>query len=252
MDVLTLGPLRVRRVVKTSGNTSKTDDDTRLTVVLMHGYGAPGDDLVGLGEGLAAPVGTTFLFPEAPSGLAGAGGLMTLDDEARAWWQIDIGRFQRAAMLGTLDKLVEEVPEGLEEARASVIAMLDAYEAHEGSTSTPSSRIVLGGFSQGSMLALDVALHTERPFAGLALMSSTLLAAKDWLPRMAARKNLPVFQSHGARDPILPFPIAERLRHELESAGLRVSFTRFDDGHGIPPEVMRDFGTWLSQTSAHV
>lgn len=249
MDVLTLGPLRVRRVVKTSGNTSKTEGGTHLTVVLMHGYGAPGDDLVGLGEGLAAPVGTTFLFPEAPSGLTGAAGLMTLDDEARAWWQIDIGRFQRAAMLGTLDKLVEEVPEGLEEARASVIAMLDAYEA---STSTPSSRIVLGGFSQGSMLALDVALHTERPLAGLALMSSTLLAAKDWLPRMAARKALPVFQSHGTRDPILPFPIAERLRHELEGAGLRVSFTTFDDGHGIPPEVMRDLGTWLSQTSAHV
>jgi phospholipase/carboxylesterase len=247
MDVLTLGPLRVRRVVKTSGNTSKTD--APLTVVLMHGYGAPGDDLVGLGDGLVAPAGTTFLFPEAPSGITGAAGLMTLDDEARAWWQIDVGRFQRAAMLGTLDKLVEEVPEGLHEARASVVAMLDAYERE---TSTPSARIVLGGFSQGSMLALDVALHTERAFAGLAILSGTLLAAKEWLPRMAARKDLPVFQSHGTRDPILPYPVAERLRHELESAGMRVSFTSFNDGHGIPPEVMRDFGTWLSQTSTHV
>lgn len=243
MDVLTLGPLRVRRVVKTSGNTSKTD--APRTVVLMHGYGAPGDDLVGLGEGLAAPAGTTFLFPEAPNGLTGA----PSDDEARAWWPIDIGRFQRAAMLGTLDKLVDDVPEGLHEARASVLEMLDAYERE---TSTPSERIVLGGFSQGSMLALDVALHTERPLAGLALLSSTLLAAKDWLPRMVARKDLPVFQSHGTRDPILPFPIAERLRHELEGAGMRVSFTSFDDGHGIPPAVMRDFGTWLSQIFAHV
>ena len=243
MDVLTLGPLRVRRVVKTSGNTSKTD--APRTVVLMHGYGAPGDDLVGLGEGLAAPAGTTFLFPEAPNGLTGA----PSDDEARAWWPIDIGRFQRAAMLGTLDKLVDDVPEGLHEARASVLAMLDAYERE---TSTPSANVVLGGFSQGSMLALDVALHTERAFAGLAILSGTLLAAKDWLPRMVARKDLPVFQSHGTRDPILPFPIAERLRHELEGAGMRVSFTSFDDGHGIPPEVMRDFGTWLSQIFAHV
>jgi len=247
MDVLTLGPLRVRRFVKTSGNTSKTD--APLTVVLMHGYGAPGDDLVGLGGVVAAPPGTTFLFPEAPSGLSGTAALMTLTDEGRAWWQIDIGRYQRAAMLGTVEKLVEDVPEGLSEARASVIAMLDVYERE---TSTPSERIVLGGFSQGSMLALDVALHTERPFAGLAIMSGTLLASKEWLPRMASRKDLPVFQSHGTHDPILPFPVAERLRHELENAGMRVSFTSFDDGHGIPPEVMRDLGTWLSQTSSHV
>jgi phospholipase/carboxylesterase len=247
MDVLSLGPLRVRRVVKTSGNTAKTA--VPLTVVLMHGYGAPGDDLVGLGGAIAVPAGTTFLFPEAPSGMSGTAALMTLTDEGRAWWQIDIARYQRAAMLGTVEKLVEDVPEGLPDARASVIAMLDAYERE---TSTPSDRIVLGGFSQGSMLALDVALHTERPLAGLAILSGTLLASKEWIPRMAARKELPVFQSHGTCDPILPFPVAERLRHELESAGMRVSFTSFDDGHGIPPEVMRDLGTWLSRTSAHV
>jgi phospholipase/carboxylesterase len=249
MDVLTLGPLRVRRVVKATGNTPKTDGATPLTVVLMHGYGAPGDDLVGVAGAVAAPVGTTFLFPEAPSGLTGGGALMTLTDEARQWWEIDVGRYQRAAMLGTIEKLVEDVPEGLDAARASVVGMLDAYERE---TKTPSERIVLGGFSQGSMLALDVMLRTERPFAGLAILSGTLLASKEWLPRMAARKGLHVFQSHGTRDPILPLSVAQRLRHELESAGLQVSFTSFDDGHGIPPEVMRDLGTWLSQTGAHV
>ena len=99
MDVLSLGSLRVRRVVKTSGNTSKTD--VPLTVVLMHGYGAPGDDLVGLADVLAVPVGTTFLFPEAPSGLTGAAALMSLGDEGRAWWQIDIGWY----FIATLEKL---------------------------------------------------------------------------------------------------------------------------------------------------
>src|SRR4051794_8436047 len=99
MEVLTFGPLRVRRVVKTTGTTAKTGAGPGpLTVVLMHGYGAPGDDLVGLGGGVHAPAGTTFLFPEAPSGLTGDAALMTLTDEARAWWQIDVTRFQRAAM----------------------------------------------------------------------------------------------------------------------------------------------------------
>jgi phospholipase/carboxylesterase len=244
MDVLKLGPLRVRRFVKTTGTTPKNGDAAPLTVVLMHGYGAPGDDLVGLGGVIEAPAGTTFLFPEAPTSLSEAG-MMGFGD-ARAWWQIDIGRYQRAIMMGTLDVIVDEVPAGMSESRTAVIEMLDAYERE---TKTPGERIVLGGFSQGSMLATDVALHSDRPLAGLVVLSGTLLAAKEWLPRMASRKDLAVFQSHGTEDPILPVAIAERLRHVLEEAGMRVSFRSFDGGHGIPPGVMRDLGIWLQQTT---
>jgi phospholipase/carboxylesterase len=246
MDVLNLGPLRVRRIVKTTGTTAKKDEGPPpLTVVLMHGFGAPGDDLVGLGGSVDAPPGTTFLFPEAPLRLSDAG--MIGYGDARAWWPIDIGRFQRAAMSGKFDDLVNEIPERLAESRAEVVAMLDAYERE---TKTSSDRIVLGGFSQGSMLATDVFLNDARPFAGLVVLSGTLLASKEWLPRLAARKGLPVFQSHGTEDPILPYSIAEVLRRAFDEAGLRVSFTSFDDGHGIPPAVMRDLGTWLKGTWA--
>ena len=242
MDVLTFGPLRARRVVKTSGTTSKKDATAApLTVVLMHGYGAPGDDLVGIGGAIDAPPGTTFLFPEAPMALGDAA-MVSLLGDARAWWQIDVGRYQRAIMQGTLEQIVDEVPDGMKEAREKLVAMLDAYERQ---TSTPKERIVLGGFSQGSMLATDVALRTKRPLAGLVVLSGTLLAAHEWLPLMPDRKDLRVFQSHGTQDPILPFAIAERLRHALDGAGMHVSFTEFTGGHGIPPEVMRDLGTWL-------
>jgi len=242
MDVLTFGPLRARRFVKTAGTTHKNATSAApLTLVLMHGYGAPGDDLVGIGGALDAPPGTTFLFPEAPMALGDAA-MMSLLGDARAWWQIDIGRYQRAIMQGTLDSLVNDVPDGLQEAREKLIEMLDVYERE---TKTPAERIVLGGFSQGSMLALDVALRTKRPLAGLVVLSGTLLAARDWLPLMASRKDLRVFQSHGTQDPILPFAVAERLRHVLEEAGMHVSFTEFEGGHGIPPAVMRDLGTWL-------
>ncbi len=245
MDVLTFGPLRARRFVKTSGTTQKNETASApLTVVLMHGYGAPGDDLVGLGGAIEAPPGTTFLFPEAPMVLGDAA-MMSLLGDARAWWQIDVGRYQRAMMQGTLDAIVDEIPDGMKEAREKLVAMLDAYERE---TKTPGERIVLGGFSQGSMLATDVALRTKRPLAGLVVLSGTLLARNEWLPLMSTRKGMRVFQSHGTEDPILPFPIAERLRHVLEEAGMRVSFTQFRGGHGIPPEVMRDLGTWLKTT----
>lgn len=241
MDVLELGGLRVRKTVKTNGTTSKNGERGPLTVVLMHGYGAPGDDLVSLAGVIEAPAGTTFLFPEAPS-LLGDPSMRELYGDARAWWEIDVGRFQRAMLGGKLDDLIHEVPAGIDEVRESVVAMLDALERE---ASTPGDRVVLGGFSQGSMLALDAALRTKRPLAGLAVLSGTLLAAHEWVPLMAERKGSKVFQSHGTEDPILPYLVAEKLRHELASAGLDVSFTSFEGGHGIPPRVIRELGRWL-------
>lgn len=240
MDVLKIGPLRVRRVVDTSG---KPGESPPLAVVLMHGYGAPGDDLVMMAEELGAPPGSTFYFPEAPISLADALPFPFMGD-ARAWWHIDVGRFERAIASGTIEKLIREEPEGLDAARDALVATLDALEREHG---VASDRVVLGGFSQGSMLATDVALRTARPLRGLVILSGTLLAADAWLPRMPSRKGLPVFQSHGTEDPLLPFAVAERLRGALDEAGLRVSFTSFGGGHGIPPSVMRGLGAWLGE-----
>lgn len=245
MDRVELGGQPAYKIVKTTGTTSKNAERPPLTVVLMHGYGAPGDDLVGLAGAIEAPAGTTFLFPEAPS-LSAHEAELTLLDEARAWWAIDVGRFQRAMMTGKLDDLVKDVPAGMAAARKSIISMLDALEAE---AKTPRDRVVLGGFSQGSMLALDVALRDARPLAGLAVLSGTLLAADEWLPKMNAQKGLRVFQSHGTEDPILPYAVAQQLRQALADAGLEVTFTSFVGGHGISPEVMRDFNTWLRALS---
>jgi phospholipase/carboxylesterase len=240
MDVVRLGPLRVRRVVKGAEETAK--GAAAWTVVLAHGFGAPGDDLVGLAGMIDAPPGTTFLFPEAPHALSDLlGGETSIYGGARAWWMIDVARLERATRLGELRDPSSEVPEGLAAARAAFIAMLDAL-AEQG---TPASRTVIGGFSQGSMMATDVALRDARPLAGLVVLSGTLLAEKEWIPRMTSRAGLPVFQSHGTVDPILPYAIAERLRRELDGAGAAVTFRSFEGGHGIPPEVMRDLGLWL-------
>jgi len=240
MDVQKLGPLRARTIVKTSGTTS----ENALTVVLMHGYGAPGDDLVGMAETIDAPAGTTFVFPEAPLSLADP--RMPFLDGLRAWWPVDIGRYERAIRQGTLEELIKVEPEGMSAARDAVVAMLDALEA---ATETPGARIVLGGFSQGSMIATDVALRTKRPLAGLAILSGTVVSATEWLPAMAERKGLPVFQSHGIEDPTLPFALAELLHGAMKEAGLGVSFLPFEGGHGVSPEVMRDLGQWLRRLS---
>jgi phospholipase/carboxylesterase len=88
------------------------------------------------------------------------------------------------------------------------------------------------------MLALDVALHREVAPAGLILMSGTLLAQSVWQPLMSKLAGLPVFQSHGMHDQLLPFSMAQVLRDDLQAAGARVDWCEFHGGHEIPPSAL--------------
>ena len=99
-------------------------------------------------------------------------------------------------------------------------------------------KLVLGGFSQGAMLSLDVALHRKIKPAALLLMSGTLLAESEWVPRMASLAGFPIVQSHGRTDMLLPFDIAEVLRDRLREAGALVEWVPFVGGHEIPRAVL--------------
>ena len=193
--------------------------DAAVTCVLLHGFGAPGDDLVDLAYAMPD---ARCVFPEAPLALAGIYGV-SAGSAPRAWWMLDLASLDRPR-----DRR-GELPEGLPAARAKLSALLDALAA---------PRLVLGGFSQGAMLALDVALHREQPPAALALMSGTLIAEAEWQPRLARLAGVPVLQSHGEHDPLLPFAVAEELRDRLRAAGARVTWHAFAGGHEIPPDVV--------------
>jgi phospholipase/carboxylesterase len=123
-----------------------------------------------------------------------------------------------------------------------VLALLDEAERRLGANPQAT---VLGGFSQGAMLACDAALRSDRPLAGLVLLSGTLLAQDEWVPLMPKRRGLPVLQSHGQADPLLPFFLAEQLRDLLSRAGLAVQWVSFRGGHEIPPSVLDRLGSFL-------
>jgi phospholipase/carboxylesterase len=223
---LTLGGLEVRIIGDTGDGP---------IVVMLHGFGAPGDDLVPLGEVLAeAAPGARFLFPAAPLALPAFFG------ESRAWWMIDMEALERDMAAGVPRDRSAEVPDGMAEANARIMALLAALPDEVGD-----GPLVLGGFSQGAMLSCDVALRSGAPLAGLVLLSGTFLAAGEWRPRLASRRGLRVFQSHGRRDPLLPFGAAERLRGELTAAGLEVDWHPFDGAHEIPPQVLRALDAFL-------
>ena len=115
--------------------------------------------------------------------------------------------------------------------------------------SIPSEQLVVGGFSQGAMLSLDVALHTDRPLAGLVLLSGTLIARPEWEPRLPARRGLRVLQSHGRQDPLLPFSVAEQLRDLMAQNGLSVDFIPFHGAHQIPDKVLDRLGAFVGEVT---
>ena len=227
-----LGPLEVR----IAGGTDREGGGDGPLVVLLHGFGAPGTDLAGIHRVVDVPREIRFAYPAAPLTLPPMGFGM----ESRAWWMIDIEAFERASREGRLEDLVKDRPEGLASAREQLIETLDALERE-----LSPSALVLGGFSQGAMLSLDVALHDDRALAGLVLWSATLLNEDEWVPRMASREGLPVLQSHGRMDPLLPFAIAEMLNAHLVRAGMDVELVEFRGGHEIPGAVLDRFGAFL-------
>jgi phospholipase/carboxylesterase len=224
-----------------AGLTTRIIDppDAVLTCVLLHGFGAPGDDLVGLAGEIDAPV--RLVFPAAPLELGGLYG------DARAWWMIDLARLDAEMRRGVPRDRRDEVPDGLVAARDQVIRLIDQLVAR---FAIADDQLVLGGFSQGAMLSLDVALHRPRPPAGLILMSGTLIAESAWQPRMASLAGVPVMMSHGRDDALLPYSIAELLRDRITEAGAAVDWQSFAGGHAIPSGVIDAVNRLLRRLAA--
>jgi phospholipase/carboxylesterase len=191
-------------------------------IVMLHGYAMTADDLAPFGRSLGIPA--RYLFPQAPRTAVPAG---------RAWWPIDAAARGTHRQRGPRD-LTEETPEGLARAREE----LDDYIVTCRERFQP-QRLLLAGFSQGGMLACDWLLHCARPLDALLLLSASRLNAAAWDAQRSRLRDLPVFVSHGRRDPDLSFAAGERLRDFAAGAGARVTWVPFEGGHEIPLSVWR-------------
>lgn len=215
----------------------------QLLVVMCHGFGAPGTDLVGLGPELTAQFPglanqVRFVFPAAP---------LSLDDYGfhggRAWWYLNIEARMQAIARGEIRNLRNDVPEGLSDARDMMLQLVGELLAE---TSLPPSRLVLGGFSQGGMIATDVALHLPETPGGLVVFSGTLLCEDRWRAAAPDRRGMKIFLSHGRQDPILPFVASEWLRDLFVEAGVAPEFHPFDGPHTIPRDALARVGDMLA------
>ena len=214
-------------------------------VVLCHGFGAPGTDLVPIGAELMQAIpqlgNVIFAFPKAPI-------VLEPGFDARAWWNIDMEELQRLMMLGQLRDLRSEKPENLETCRNM---LLDVISELQKEFAIAPSNTVIGGFSQGAMLSTDVALNISDAVGGLILWSGTLLNESEWRSQAGKNSSTIVVQSHGTMDPVLPFAGATLLKEMLEEFDYSVEFIEFAGQHSIPMEPLVAAGKLMVQICCH-
>jgi phospholipase/carboxylesterase len=189
-------------------------------VVLLHGFLMQPSDLAPFAHSLMVP--GWFLFPEGPISISAA---------ERAWWYMDPVARAEAIACGPRD-FAELHPPDLGGARERLDRFLDAIACDE---------LVLGGFSQGGMLALDALLRSDRRATALLLLSSSRIAFDEWRPYLDAGRvrGLRCFVSHGERDEDLAFSAGVALKDALVEAGADVTWLPFDGTHELPLVVWR-------------
>ncbi|MEQ1665000.1 MAG: esterase [Bdellovibrionales bacterium] len=202
-------------------------------IVLFHGYGADASDLIPLSDMLGLGEGVTWVFPEGPMEVIIAPG-----SHGKAWFQIDVSRLEKSMLSGEPVDMSQTTPSGIERARKNATLMYDeVLKKH--------SRIILGGFSQGAMLATDLSLnHKVKPEA-LLVMSGTLICSDRWRSELKSCEGLDFIQSHGKNDVILGYEYAENLYQFLTDGGMNGEFIGFSGGHEIPNKVIQSISQFL-------
>lgn len=188
----------------------------RSVVVFLHGYGADGADLLGLGDALAPHLpDTVFVAPDAPQPCTG-------NPFGFQWFPIPWldGSSEEAAKAGM----------------AASVGLLDAFlDERLGAEGMEPEAMALIGFSQGAMMSLHVAPRRAQAVAGVVAISGRLLVPE----RLAAEAVVkpPVLLIHGDQDPVVPFADMGLAGDALVAAGFETyGHVMEGTGHGIAPD----------------
>jgi len=195
------------------------------TILALHGWGATAHDLIGLAPQIQQGE-VVFLCPQGPVVLEPAPG-----QRAYGWFPLTgAGEVDLAAIVG---------------ARGVLEAFLeDALERYP----IDPQRLVALGFSQGGVMAYDLALGRPERFAALVALSSWLPdAVLEGLPESDARDALPTLLIHGSQDPMISIENAQAARARLGELGIKAAWGEYEMGHEINPQALRDLLGWLAQ-----
>ena len=191
---------------------------TAGTIVLLHGRGADERDLQPL---------LSALDPDRRLRGITVGGPLAFPAGGRAWYVIDrVGHPDPATFAATYTELA---------------AFLDDELALDWSTT------VVGGFSQGAVMAYALGLGPVRPVpAGVLAMSCFLPTVPGWAPDLSSRSDLHVAHVHGTGDPIISVEFARAARATIQAGGLPLLYREFPGGHQVDPDVLPELAAWVA------
>lgn len=213
---------------------SEFRDPNAPYVILFHGYGADASDLRPLADMIPTKKTFNYIFPEGPLSIP-----LGPHWVGRAWNNINLERLQNPALDHDISV---ETPKELPNTRKLIAEMIKDLKV-------PMNNIILGGFSQGGMMAVDQFLTQEESPKALVLLSTAMINKVEWKGFAKNKKPVPYFISHGAQDPVLKMKFSDQLHSFLAETGLKGERHVFQGGHEIPMPILQKLGTFLDSLS---
>ncbi len=195
-------------------------------LIVLHGWGANAQDLAALAPYLQLPE-FQMVFPNAPFPHPYApGGYM--------WYDLpDQYSFQSGFELSNSSQVLE-----------SRQRLTDWLTALADTIGVPICQTILGGFSQGGAMTLDVGSHL--PLAGLMVLSGYLHA--PWQPPSSPLP--PMLMVHGRHDLVVPIMAARQAHETIIQLGAAVEYRELDMGHEIRPEILNFMQSFIGKVAS--
>ena len=195
-------------------------------LVLMHGVGSNAEDLFGLADYVPAHLHVISLQAPYP---------MSPHMPAYAWF-----------MFGVQPDGTRVIDEAQELQSRALVARTVQQAAEQ--LGVPASRVVVGGFSQGGIMALSVLLTQPQLLHGIGVWHSRLLP--QVLPHQVPPAQLQgraAWISHGTVDSVIPLAQAHRIRGHLQATPVALTYREYPCEHTIHPQELRESLQWLAQ-----
>ena len=178
-------------------------------VLLLHGYGSNGADLIAMAQHWQQALpDTLFLAPNAPQNCAAGSGYQ--------WWPLQ-------------SFMPQALASGAGSAAPAIDAFIDRKLNQYGLTET---NLAIVGFSQGTMMALQVGLRRKAAVAAIVGYSGALVGTVELSDRPIAKP--PILLIHGSADPVVPITALHSAKADLRKLGIEaVTHTSAGLGHSV-------------------
>jgi len=208
---------------------SNPKSDVRYSVIWLHGLGASGDDFAPIVAelGIQEELGIRFIFPHAPQIPVTINNGFVMP----AWYDIY-----------EMDLMRKADSTGIEQSRNIITEMInDEIEA-----GIAAENIVIAGFSQGGVVALETGLRFNQPLAGIMALSTYLPNPDDFpIAEQSANGETSIFYGHGDFDPVIPLVQATTSQQFLTQAGYQIEWHQYPMEHSVCPQEIGDIKNWL-------